>query len=95
MVFVTFRGADFIRNLLPISSRQLALARQVVGRDDLYRCGPHRLGGQRAALLQYQPHRQPGVGAQIVVQHREAAFAQQPAVVGVEVVRDKNPADSS
>ena len=52
--------------------------------------------GQRAALLQDQPHRQPGVGAQVVVQHhRDPAVAQQPPVVGVEVVRDEDPAGAA
>jgi len=87
---VTSARPSFLRKWLPISSHPLALAGQVVGRDDLDRDGSRRLDRQRTALLQDQPHRETRVDTQIVVQHhRDAAVAQQPPVVGVEVVCDK------
>src|SRR5262245_2732273 len=93
---VTFGRMSFSKKWLPISSHLLALHGQVIGRDHLDRDRTRRLYRQSTALLQDQPHGESRVGAQIVVQHhRDTAFAQQPPVVGIEVVGDKNSAHTS
>ena len=90
MFSVTIARMSFSKKWLPISSHPLALCGQVIGRDHLDRDWTRRLDPHSTALLRDQPHRESRVGAQIVAQHhRDAAFAQQSPVVGIEVVGNK------
>src|SRR5262245_22084069 len=90
---VTLGRMSFSKKWLPSRSHPLALPRQVIRRDDLDQDWKRRLDRQSTALLLDQPHRESRVGAQIVVQHhRDAAFAQQPSVVGIEVMGNKDTA---